>query len=393
MSSLRLGTFNVWGLPETFGFGDDVSSRMREIARRLEASDLDVLMIQEAWTEEVRTTLAEGARRAGFFVADPPGANGGLMTLSRRPIVEAHFERFGFRGDPERIASGEFLGGKGFQSVVIDGEPGDEARRITLLNTHLHARYRRSRPRLNSAVRVAQLLQVLRHLSQTEGTVVIGGDFNCSDEDLEYAVFAGLSGASELGGGSEHPTLSKTNYYKRHRTAEDKRIDFLFVRPGSDITWRPSEARLLFAETARIRDIDRSLSDHFGFRATLSMMPVVQPVAASSASPPDPRALALAEELLALGDAEASRRRTFHLSSAGTLATVAAAAVAVRRAPEVDRRRFLRGVVTSAAWLSVVPAAGLGALGYFDGEGKRGAFDDARAVLAELSRRDPRATV
>jgi hypothetical protein len=46
--TLRLGTFNVWGLPEIFGLGDDVTSRTREIARRLRHSDLDVLMIQEA---------------------------------------------------------------------------------------------------------------------------------------------------------------------------------------------------------------------------------------------------------------------------------------------------------------------------------------------------------
>ena len=33
--ALSIGTFNVWGLPETFGVGDDVSSRMRMIARAL----------------------------------------------------------------------------------------------------------------------------------------------------------------------------------------------------------------------------------------------------------------------------------------------------------------------------------------------------------------------
>ena len=48
---MRLGTFNVWGLPEAFS--DDVSSRMRALSQRLEDSDLDILLIQEAWTREV----------------------------------------------------------------------------------------------------------------------------------------------------------------------------------------------------------------------------------------------------------------------------------------------------------------------------------------------------
>ena len=67
--TLRLGTFNVWGLPEIFGLGEDVTSRTREIARRLRHSDLDVLMIQEAWTEAVRNTLRAGARLAALSAA------------------------------------------------------------------------------------------------------------------------------------------------------------------------------------------------------------------------------------------------------------------------------------------------------------------------------------
>ncbi len=387
--SLRLGTFNVWGLPETFGFGDDVSSRMRLIARRLQASDLDVLLIQEAWTDEVRSTLRAGALQAGFEVADGPSASGGLMTLSRRPILRSRFERFRFRGDPERLGTGEFIGGKGFQSSVIEGAHGP----VDVVNTHLHARYRRERPRLNSAVRLAQLLQVLRHLSETEGTVVLGGDFNCAAGDIEYDLFQGLSHAFELGGGSRHPTLSRTNYYKRHRTAEDKRIDFLFVRPGPDVAWRARDARLLFAETARIREIDRSLSDHFGFRAELELAPLVHPVAASSGSPPDPAAILRARRLLDVADAEALRRQRVHTEQAWTFAAAATVALGARRAPPISRRRLLRSVAGVSAGLSIVPAGAYGALAHFDTQGKRGAFADARATLAQLERvtRDVRA--
>lgn len=380
--SLRFGTFNVWGLPETFGFGDDVSSRMRLIAERLSASDLDVLLIQEAWTDEVRTTLRAGALAAGFEVADGPVASGGLMTLSRRPISTWRFERFRFRGDPERVVTGEFLGGKGFQSLVVEGEHGP----VSIVNTHLHARYRRGHPRLNSAVRLAQLLQILRHLAETDGTVVVGGDFNCAAGDVEYDLFQGLSGAFELGGGSRHPTVSRTNYYKRHRTAEDKRIDFLFVRPGPEVAWRASDARLLFAETARIREIDRSLSDHFGFRAVLGLEPVVHPVAFESRTPPVPGAVDRARALLEVVDAEAARRERVHLEQACGFGALSAVSAGLRRSDPVRRRGVLRGMATGAAWLAVVPAAGFGALAHFDTAGKRGAFAHARATLAHLER-------
>jgi endonuclease/exonuclease/phosphatase family metal-dependent hydrolase len=381
--SLRLGTFNVWGLPEIFGVGDDVTARTREIARRLRGSDLDVLMIQEAWTEPVRRTLRAGAELAGFRVADAGG--GGLMTFSRPRILDQGFTRYRFRGDPERIDQGEFIGGKGFQTLEI--EHGGE--RLRIVNTHLHARYRKAQPRLNAAVRVAQLMQLVGYLAETPGNVVVGGDFNCAAGDLEYEIFRGLSGATELGGGSRHPTLSRANYYKRHRTAADKRIDFLFVRPAAGAKWRGEDARLLFAERAEIRQIHRSLSDHFGFRAALVPGPTsAAPTHAFAAgTSPDPGAIQLARQLLDEGDVAARDRLDGQVGRAWVFAGVALAAGGARRTRAVDRRRFLRGGLILATWLAIPPAAGYTALAHFDGEGKRSAFDEAREVLSSLAAR------
>jgi endonuclease/exonuclease/phosphatase family metal-dependent hydrolase len=384
--SLRIGTFNVWGLPETFGFGDDVSSRMRIIADRVSRSDLDVLLIQEAWTDEVRETLEGGALAAGFEVASGPRASGGLMTLSRRPIRSARFDRFHFRGDPERLAQGEFLGGKGFQTLTIDGDTGP----LSLINTHLHARYRRSRPRLNSAVRTAQILQIIGLLSELEGTVVLGGDFNCTLNDPEYEILRSLSGVVELGGGGRHPTLSRTNYYKRNRQGQDKRIDFLFVRRGSGVSFRVADARLFFAEPARIREIDRSLSDHFGFRADLWLESSAANPVASQSLPVDPRVFDLARHLLEIGRVEADRRERAHFESSAAWAVAGALACGLRRLPTMGRRRFLRGVASAAAWGALVPAIGFGALARLDSDEKRDAFDEGHEILAQLAARPDR---
>lgn len=382
--SLRIGTFNVWGLPETFGFGDDVSSRMRLIAERLTRSDLDVLLIQEAWTNEVRETLMAGASSAGFEVAIGLESSGGLMTFSRRPIHSTRFDRFRFRGDPERLAQGEFLGGKGFQTSSIEGDLGP----LSIINTHLHARYRRRRPQLNSAVRVAQLLQIVGALEKSDETFVIGGDFNCPEGDPEYEIFRSLSGASELGGSSIHATLSRTNYYKRDRTGRDKRIDYLFVRPANGLTWSVEGARLMFSEPARIREIDRSLSDHFGFRAELLLERDPNRLAAENSVAPNPRALELARGLLDVGRDEADRRERQHFTSAAIWAGAAAFACGARRIPAIDRRGLLRGAANAAAAFAVGPAVVFGSLARLDSDEKREAFDDAYAVLAALER-DP----
>lgn len=373
---MRLGTFNVWGLPEAFS--DDVSSRMRVIAERLAASDLDVLLIQEAWTREVRRTIRRGARRAGFAVSEGKDASGGLMTLSRLPIRASRFDRFRFRGDPERLDKGEYLGGKGFETVELEGPDGA----FVIFNTHLHARYRAEDSAVDSAVRTAQLLQIVAAVHRQPGTVVVGGDFNCRQGEPEFEVFRGLTGAVELGAGVDLGTLSSTNFYKRDRTGPDKRIDFLFVRPARGVAWHAKDARLVFTETARIRTRDRSLSDHFGFRAELEWQ--AESVAAAVAGPIDPQVFATARSLLAVGLAEADRRERQHFRWAGGFVLASLLAAGLCRHPVVDRRAFLRSTVQGTAALALAPAFALGTLARVDSDHKRDVFSDARAFLSEL---------
>lgn len=380
---LRLGTFNVWGLPEAFA--DDVSSRMRGLAARLPEVDLDVLLIQEAWTQEVRDTLCEAALAAHFEVAEGPGSSGGLMIFSRLPIRSNRFEGFEFRGDPERLAQGEFLGGKGFQTVRLEGEAGE----FSLINTHLHARYRRSQPRLDSAARMTQLLQIVGAMQAIEAAVVVGGDFNCSPDDAEYRIFNALSQTVELGNGQSFPTLSKTNYYKRDRTGADKRIDFLFLRPAPGDQWQSVHADSLFAEPERIRLRDRSLSDHYGFRAAIQWHSPIDQRRTIALPSLDPKIFDLARVLLEVGRDEADRRERVHFRSAGGWAIAAVLAAGLRRHPVVARRRFLRRSVGLIAILALTPAVGYGTLARVDSDYKRDAFDDAHAILAQLEAHEP----
>jgi len=382
---LRVGTFNVWGLPEAFS--DDVSSRMRGLVARLPDLPLDLLLIQEAWTEEVRDTIRDGAVEAGFEVAGGSTLSGGLMVLSRLPIHSSRFESFRFRGDPERLAQGEFLGGKGFQTLALETPTGP----ISVINTHLHARYRRFRPRLNSAVRTAQLLQLIGEMHRIKGMLIVGGDFNCSADDVEYRVFNGLTHAVEVGDGRSHATLSRSNYYKQGRTDPDKRVDYLFVRPGPRDRWESTQVATLFSEPEHIRGRDRSLSDHFGFQASVSWKTMYTSVVAADSRDLDPQAFDLAQNLLEVGRQEADRRERVHFRSAGIWTAAAVVAAGIRRHPSLDRRRFLRAATGTLALFALTPAIGYGALARVDSDQKRSAFDDAHDILAQLQA-DPDST-
>src|SRR5262249_44519178 len=134
---LRLGTFNVWGLPQPFA--RHVEQRIRKLAARLPDLDLDVLLVQEAWTARVREILIDAGPRAGFHVStrNPNASGGGLLILSRLPIQARRFERYVFRGDPERVLDGEYLGAKGFLVARLESADGP----ISVVNTHLLAHY------------------------------------------------------------------------------------------------------------------------------------------------------------------------------------------------------------------------------------------------------------
>jgi len=385
---LRLGTFNVWGLPKPFA--GDLSARTRAIARRLPDQDLDVLLIQEAWTDAMRDSLRSAALKAGFEVAlASRESGGGLMTISRLPILRNRFQKFKFRGDPERLSKGEFLGAKGYQTLVLEGRDGP----FSVINTHLHARYRRFRPKLNSAVRAVQLLQLVGEIHDLEGTVVVGGDFNCSVDDPEYQVFKGLTGVFEVAEGRKDlSTVSRSNFYKRARSGPDKRIDYLFLRPAAGMVPRFDGARLLFVDREPIRGIDRSLSDHFGIASQIGWEAASAGVEYAANVSLDFESFELARGLLEVGREEVDRREEVHLRYAGSWIAGAVLAASLRRTPALDRRQFLRRAAGVVALASLAPAIGYTTLARVDSDSKRDAFDDAQQILAALEATSQRST-
>ena len=230
-------------------------------------------------------------------------------------------------------------------------------------------------------------MQIISAMNDIDGTVVVGGDFNFSREDVEYRIFSGLTRSVELGDGRSYPTLSKSNYYKRGRSSADKRIDYLFVRPGANMRWESLGVDLLFAEPEHIRRRDRSLSDHYGFRAAFAWQPTAINPTASVFPELDPQVFDLARDLLRIGREEADRRERVHFRSAGSWAAAAVLAAGLRRHPLLDRRRFVRTSLSALSLFALTPAIGYGTLARLDSDYKRNAFDDADGFLVQLEAR------
>ncbi len=378
---LRVGSFNVWALPGLFS--DDVPERMRAIAAGLPQLDVDVLALQEVWLPSARETLVAGGRRAGFthpwWPASMPG--GGLLVLSRVPLTDARFERFRFRGDLERLDKGEYFGGKGFVSVRIATDDGP----VTLVDTHLHASYRNDLPAADSAVRIAQLLQIVEFLESRDEPAVVAGDFNFEEHSPEYRVLTGLSGlrdtAVELD--RRQPTITRDNYYKRNRSGPNKRIDLLLVREGGRRGIHPLRTERIFDEPLELGDGMRAASDHFGVMCELELGTHLS----EGYGGRDRGALVLARQLLEHGRAEAAQRESRHARDASYWLGASVLAGVATRHGRVNRRRFLRRLLGTGAAVALAPAAGLAALARMHAPNQVEAFDAAAATLVRLDRR------
>jgi sphingomyelin phosphodiesterase 2 len=371
---------NVWGLPAPIA--PDLSRRMQAISRRLATLDLDLIAFQEVWTDDARSTLLRGGRAAGLAHAwhdDARFSGGGLLVLSRLPIDDVRFERFTLSGQPERIAQGEYYSGKGFASIRVKTEAGP----ITLIDTHLHARYSSDVSHEYRSLRAAQVVELALRVRATPGAVIAAGDFNFHEGEAGYGIFTGLTGARDAAAESDgrQPTIYRGNAYRPRRKKPDRRIDFLFVRDGSRSSVATRRVERVFDEILDFDGRPAGYSDHAGVMADLEIAPRI----AAALQPPDPPALDLASRLLSEGRDEARRRQREGRVLAGAGLGCAVAALGGVRVKPLTRRRLLRQALRSAGLAAVVPGVGFSLLSELFVPNELAGFDAVSRRLAQLA--------
>lgn len=356
---------------------------MREVARGLSECSEDVFVFQEVWTAEVRKILVDGGRRAGFsHHFGPADGGGGLLIISRLPFDQPHFEQFHLTGTLGRLNRGEYLGGKGFSRVRLETEAGP----VWLVNTHLHASYRSSREFMSSAVRTAQLLQLVDSLPTSGEPVIVAGDFNCCEGDSEYLIWKELSGMRDAALAFDDPpvTISTQNHYKRRIESADRRIDYVFVQDGSRLVLEPVESKRAFADPFDLRGRSRPISDHFGVSLTFELQPSTSSDPGGVRRGADPQIISIARDLLEKARAEIDREETTHDRVAVNLAMLAGGAMLVRSNQRVTRRAFLHRALGFAGLAAVGPAVALKAITQSDADRQRMAFTMASETLAKF---------
>ena len=273
--TLRVLTFNVCGLPSRL---HPLAQRAVRFCREIEASDADVVNLQEVWGPS-----ALAAVRAGLpsypFVAWQRGLGGrpagGLVTFSRRPIGSVSFRSFGGTrpavGSPwfrlKRVVNGYL---QGILTVPLPGL-------ATVVNTHLSANKdgdwsagNRYLPFQRAQLEVlhATLAAARRQAGGDAAPAVVTGDFNIASDGPLYPQIVDGGAWRDPFAAADPPTF-QTEFLPPGSTPH--RIDYLLVS-GPAQRFPVLDSGLLFAGPLTLPDGSREFaSDHVALTARIGL--------------------------------------------------------------------------------------------------------------------------
>lgn len=375
---LRVATLNVWALP--WPLAETPSARVRAIGRELSVLELDAIGFQEVWTPKARRLLIQAGRRAGLphFWHPDSTLQGGLLVLSRHPIRRASFQAFTLRGHPERPLQGDYFGGKGYAHLSL--RVGD--RNFSLIDTHLHARYRSTAAHEYRSHRTGQIVQAALALREIREPLIVLGDFNLRERTPEYEVLMGLSGLRDVAAELDRreATVQASNPYRLGTAKPDRRVDYVFVRDGEQTQFSPRSIQRRFAEPFLFKGNAASHSNHAGLVAELDLdlgTPNHRGVAEE--------ALSLAASLLGEGvELSRSRRRDRRAVVGAGVGFAALLAGTQKMSAPMARRRFLRNLSRVGVLASLAPSLGYSLLSEVVVPEETQAFERLLAALKDF---------
>jgi endonuclease/exonuclease/phosphatase family metal-dependent hydrolase len=212
---LKIITFNIWDLHVGFGLVKDRESRFKGIIKKILELDADIICLQEAWDPEHRlelrkhltpkyhTTIESGKIKTRQVLYKKFDATGGLVILSKFPIINWEFTPFARYAHTSLI---EFAARKGFISATLDTPTGE----LQILNTHLNAE-----GIAKKRIRKKQFKLIMDSVTKCRDSapLIIGGDFNI-DRMMSDPFYVKILSGNDL---IEPASFTKIGHISTHR--------------------------------------------------------------------------------------------------------------------------------------------------------------------------------
>ncbi len=265
MPQLTLMTMNCLGLPVPV---PGLRRRLGALGRVLAATGSNLVCLQEVgrWRHLPLLRHDEATWPHVAALAYPYAPKGGLVTLSRLPIVETNYYAFRERGRTASLHAAERYQGKGVLSTAMDVA----GQRIVVLNTHLAANYSARWSYTNPYAKVerAQLHEIADLLRDvpTTAVVLVAGDFNVPRGSWLYDEFLLMTGLHDPLGTSTDPTYRPLAGLPARA---EQALDHILVRAPGGLVLK-AKAELCFRDPVWLaHGMSGYLSDHLGVRLAL----------------------------------------------------------------------------------------------------------------------------
>jgi endonuclease/exonuclease/phosphatase (EEP) superfamily protein YafD len=258
MASLSLLTFNTFAI-----LNWDTPFRVNALAMKLAELKAEIVCLQEIHQHIFRRTLTTATPYHVDAIHAPKRGRprGGLLTLSRLPVVKHHFVPFVEQGRWYHLELMDRLLGKGIlvTHYEVAGLP------VIVINTHIIANYaadyaRNGRPALRQMSQLRQLAEDIRKLPE-DALVTLVGDFNLPRGSWLYEEFLAESGMEDTLAGDQRPTYRPLPGVPSHYALP---IDFVFVRRPKNLQITCKSELCLDQPVRLVGSYHNFLSDHLG---------------------------------------------------------------------------------------------------------------------------------
>ncbi len=256
MPTFSLLTFNCYGVPTP-----GTSARLNLLANTLNSLDMSAVCLQEVQSNRHRKLFERECSTYPSRAFEPfiHAPKGGLLTLSRCPIVRSEFNIYTERGLWYTPALADWILHKGILITHLEWEHMP----VMLINTHLTANYMGDWSRTNPFAKheynqLRQLATCVR-TQPPEALVLVCGDFNIPRGSWMYEAFLEESGLTDPLAGNLQPTLRPRSILPSRYIMP---IDFALLR--APLTHDVNvQSRFQFQEVIPYKDKNVELSDHF----------------------------------------------------------------------------------------------------------------------------------
>jgi endonuclease/exonuclease/phosphatase family metal-dependent hydrolase len=236
------------------------SARIKHLISELILFKADVICFQELiFLKRVRriSKIFEDTGYHTFFTPGKRLNRGGLLIVSRYPIISSEYVKFKSQATPFSFQLTDRLLRKGYQKIIVD----IDGKTFSIINTHLVSLYKRVSGKEN-IILLKQFLEFLNGIKEEKERAIVAGDFNMALSENLYKELQEKTNLYDPLRGENLVTVSKCNTQRKnfYKIRNDTRLDYILL--SKDL--KTVNQRIILDGLHTIRGKKINLSDHFG---------------------------------------------------------------------------------------------------------------------------------